>query len=33
AFNIDDELTNLPGVTPSDIKKIQISLLDSTYHC
>lgn len=33
AFNIDDELTNLPGVTPSAIKKIQISLLDSTYHC
>lgn len=32
-FNISDELTNLPGIVPGDIKKIQISFLDSTYHC
>lgn len=32
-FNISDELTNLPGIAPGDIKKIQISLIDSTYHC
>jgi hypothetical protein len=30
SFNIDDELTNLPGVNPSDINKIQVALLDST---
>ena len=32
-FNIDDELTNLSGVNPSDIKKIQISLYCQTYWC
>ncbi len=33
AFNINDEIGNLPGVNPADVKKIQVSLLDSTYHC
>ena len=27
AFNINDELTNLPGITPTDIAKIQVSLI------
>ena len=33
AFNIDDELTNLPGVTPSQIAKIQMALYDTCYDC
>jgi hypothetical protein len=33
AFNINDELSNLPGVNPSNVAKIQIALFDSTYHC
>ncbi|HEC77742.1 MAG TPA: hypothetical protein ENI34_01195 [candidate division WOR-3 bacterium] len=33
SFNIDDELTNLPGVNPTQVAKIKISLFDSTYHC
>jgi hypothetical protein len=33
AFNIDNELTNLSGVNPSDVKKIEVALFDSTYHC
>jgi len=33
SFNINDELGNLPGVSPADVKKIKVSLLDSTYHC
>jgi len=33
AFNIDDELGNLTGVNPADVKKIKVSLFDSTYHC
>ncbi len=32
AFNIDDELANLPGVSPSDVKKIEIALYDTTDH-
>lgn len=33
AFNIDDELTNLSGVSPVDVKTIEVALFDSTYHC
>ena len=33
AFNIDAELTNLPGVNPANVKKIEVALFDSTYHC
>jgi len=33
AFNIDNELTNLTGINPSDVKKIEVALFDSTYHC
>jgi hypothetical protein len=33
SFNIDDELTNLPGVTPSQIAKIQVALYDTCYDC
>lgn len=33
AFNIDDELINLSGVNPANVKKIEIALFDSTYHC
>lgn len=32
SFNIDDELTNLPGVNPLDIGKIEIALYDTTAH-
>jgi hypothetical protein len=32
AFNINTELTNLPGVTPSDIKKIQVAAFDTSAH-
>ena len=32
-FNIENELTNLSGVNPSDIKKIQVSLFNQIYHC
>jgi hypothetical protein len=33
SFNINDELVNLPGVTLSNIKKIQVALLDTTNGC
>lgn len=33
AFSINDELTNLPGVNPSAIKKIDVALFDTSYHC
>lgn len=33
AFNINNELTNLSGVNPSDIKMIQVALLDTTNGC
>ena len=32
-FNIDTELTNLPGVNPAAVKKIEVALFDTTYHC
>lgn len=32
SFNIDDELGNLPGVNPADVKKIEIALYDTTAH-
>jgi len=32
-FGINSELVNLPGVEPSNIKKIRVALFDSTYHC
>lgn len=32
-FNIENELTNLSGVNPSDIKKIRVSLFNQIYHC
>jgi len=32
SFNINDELTNLPGVNPADIKKIKVSLYAKTDH-
>ncbi len=33
SFNIDDELTNLSGVTPSDIAKIEVAFYDTTNGC
>lgn len=33
SFNINDELGNLPGIDPTDVNKIEISLFDSIYHC
>ncbi len=33
AFNIDDELLNLPGVNQPDIAKIRVSLYDTTNGC
>jgi hypothetical protein len=33
AFNIDHDLTYLPGVVPANVKKIGVSLFDTTYHC
>jgi hypothetical protein len=33
SFNIDTELSNLPGVDPADIKKVKVSLYTQTYHC
>jgi hypothetical protein len=32
AFNINAELANLPGVTPSMVKKIQVAAFDTTAH-
>jgi len=32
SFVLNTELINLPGVTPSQVKKIQVCLLDTTYH-
>ncbi len=32
SFNIDDELTNLPGVNPAQISKIEVSLYGNTLH-
>jgi len=32
SFNIDDELANLAGVNPADVKKISIALYDTTAH-
>jgi hypothetical protein len=33
AFNINDELTNLSGVNPSQVARIQIALFDTCYDC
>jgi hypothetical protein len=33
SFNINDELTNLPGVDPADIAKISVALYDTTDGC
>ncbi|HEX7321193.1 MAG TPA: hypothetical protein VF399_12665 [bacterium] len=33
AFNINTELGNLPGINPSDVQQIEVSLFDTTYHC
>lgn len=33
SFNIDNELTNLPGINPAAVKKIEVALFDSAYHC
>lgn len=33
SFNIDDELTNLSGVNPLDIKKLQIAVFDTSTIC
>lgn len=33
SFNINDELTNLTGINPADIKKIQVAMYDSSYDC
>jgi hypothetical protein len=33
SFNIDDELANLPGVNPTSVAKIQVSLYDTTDGC
>lgn len=33
SFNIETELANLSAVNPTDVRKIEIALFDSTYHC
>ncbi len=33
SFNINDELTNLPGINPLEIAKINITMLDTTNGC
>jgi hypothetical protein len=33
SFNIEDELTNVPGVNPVQIAKIQVALFDTCYDC
>lgn len=33
AFNVNDELTNLPGVNPPDIAKVKVALFDTTDGC
>lgn len=33
SFNLNNELTNLPGVNPAQIRKVQIALLDTTNGC
>jgi hypothetical protein len=32
SFTLNSELANLPGVTPSQVRKVKICLLDTTYH-
>jgi hypothetical protein len=32
SFVLNTELANLPGVTPSQVKKIEVALFDTTYH-
>lgn len=33
AFNVDDELANLPGVNPQDIAEVKVALFDTTDGC
>ena len=33
SFNIGDELQNLPGVDPSEVVKITVTLIDTVYNC
>lgn len=33
SFNLNNELANLPGVNPTQIRKVQIALLDTTNGC
>lgn len=33
SFNIDNELINVSGVDPQDIKKLRISVYTENYHC
>jgi len=32
SLTLNTELVNLPGVTPSQVKKVRVCLLDTTYH-
>jgi hypothetical protein len=32
SFTLNTELANLPGVTPTQVKKVMVCLLDTTYH-
>lgn len=32
SFNVDDELTNLPGINPANVARIGIALYDTTAH-
>jgi len=32
SFVLNTELANLPGVTPSQVKKVQVAMFDTTYH-
>ncbi|HIE05206.1 MAG TPA: hypothetical protein EYP58_00225 [bacterium (Candidatus Stahlbacteria)] len=32
-FNINDELENLPGVNPSQVKKMRVAIFDTIYDC
>lgn len=32
SFNINDELTNLPGIDPSNVARIELALYDTTAH-
>lgn len=32
-FNINEELANLPGIDPLEVKKIKVTLIDSVIYC